>query len=258
VPITASDIKFRLSIKTGSAGNSLAQADPNASLGKYISTTDLVDGALNVLFDDVGGDENAAGTVDYRCVFIYNAHGSLTFLTPRVWVSGIRFTGAGSTDTFTSNSHGLANGEVVRVEAELPADALPGGMSNSTTYYVVGAATNTFQLSTSSGGSPVDLTADGSGAVRRYGNTTVALAVDNVAASAVGSASAQADQVANETTAPSAVGAFSSPTTKSTGLSLGSLAAGECRAVWVRRTALNNGARNTDSFTLGVSGDTAA
>jgi hypothetical protein len=226
VPITASDVKIRLSVKTGSAGNSTPQADPNASLGKYVSTTDVVDGALNGVYDDVSGDDNEAGTVDFRCVFIYNSHSSLTYLTPKVWVSGIRAVVTASDDTFTSASHGLSNGEAVRVEAELPSDLLPGGLSTSTTYYVIGATTNTYQLSATVGGSAVNITSDGTGAVRRYGNTTIALAVDNAAASAVGNASAQADQITNETTAPTSVGAFSAPTTKAAGLSLGSIGPG--------------------------------
>lgn len=90
------------------------------------------------------------------------------------------------------------------------------------------------------------------------GGASIAIAIDNVAASAKASASAQADQVTNETTAPSAVGAFSSPTTKGAGLSLGTLAAGQVRAVWVKRTAANSAALNADGVTIRVEGDTAA
>src|SRR5215216_978831 len=45
------------------------------------------------------------------------------------------------------------------------------------------------------------------------GGASVALATDNIASSAKGSASAQMAQIANETTAPTGVSAFSSPTT---------------------------------------------
>jgi hypothetical protein len=258
VPITSSDLKLKLSIKTGSAGNSQAQGDPNASLGKYISTTEITDATLDNLFDDVSGDENAAGTVEYRCLFVHNAHASLTLQSPKVWLSGKRCAAAASTDKFTFNSHGFSDGEAVRVEAEYSYDTLPAGVNNSTTYYVVSSTTNDFKLSATQGGSAIDITADGTATVRRFANCTIALAIDNAAASAIGSASAQADSVANETTAPSAVGSFSSPTTKATGLSLGNLPAGQCRAVWVRRTPLNVGARAVDGTLPRVEGDTAA
>lgn len=181
MPIAGSDIHYKLSLKTGSAGNQSAQADPNQSLGKYISTTDITDNTLNNLFDDVSGDENAASTVDYRCIFIHNAHATLTLLSPKVWLS-----------------------------AEVA------------------------------------------------GGANITIAIDNAAASAIGSASAQADQITNETTAPSSAGSFSGPTTKAAGLSLADLPAGQCRAVWVKRTAANSAALNNDGVTIRVEGDTTA
>lgn len=82
------------------------------------------------------------------------------------------------------------------------------------------------------------------------GATTIAL--DNIAASAIGSSSAQADgPVANENTAPSAVGSFSTgPVT------IGTLAAGQCRAVWVKRVVgASTASINGDGFTFHVAGD---
>lgn len=90
------------------------------------------------------------------------------------------------------------------------------------------------------------------------GGTNIAIAVDNIAASAKGSASAQAALIASETTAPSGVGSFSSPTTVGTGLALGDIPPGQVRAVWVRRTAANSAALDADGWTIGVGGDTAA
>lgn len=258
MPIQSSDIKMRLSIKTGSAGNSLAQSDPNASLGKYISTTDIADNTLNNLFDNVTGDENALGDVEYRCVFFYNAHGSLTLETPRVWIGGKRCTSDGGTDVVTCVGHGFSNGHAVRVEAELPGDALPSGLGNSTTYYVRDASDDTFRLTDdpSEGAPSVNIGSSSGFAVRQYSHTSVAIGLDTNTASAVTSGSAQAVEIADEGTAPSGV-SFSSPLTKNDGLSLGNLPAGQCRAVWIRRTALNNGARNNDGMNLKISGDTA-
>lgn len=180
MPIASSDIKMKLSIKTGSAGNSQAQGDPNASLGKYISTTEITDATLNNLFDDISGDENAASDVEYRCIFIHNAHASLTLQSPKVWIASQVSNGA-----------------------------------------------------------------------------DMAIGIDTTAASAIGNTSAQALEVANEGTAPAGV-TFSSPTDKASGLSLGNLPNGQCRAVWIRRTAQNNAALNNDGGSLSVEGDTGA
>ena len=178
--ITATDILFKLSIKTGTAGNQNAQGNVNESLGKYISTTQITDATLNNMFDDVSGDENAASDVEYRCIFVHNAHATLTWQSVVVWLSA-----------------------------------------------------------------------------ETAGGANVAIAVDGVAASPIGQATAQADEVANESIAPTGE-SFSSPTTKATGLSIGNLAAGECRAIWVRRSAANSVALNNDDATIRCEGDTGA
>lgn len=181
MPIVAGDILLKLSV-SAAAGNTTAQADPNASLGDQISTTQVSGTALNNLFDDVTGDESAAGDVEYRCVFVHNNHATLAFQNAVVYLSA-----------------------------------------------------------------------------ETAGGAAMALATDNVAASAVGSASAQADTVANENTAPSAVSAFSAPTTKAAGLSLGTINAGNVKAFWVRRTVTAaTAAANNDGGTIAVAGDTAA
>jgi hypothetical protein len=177
--IVSADIIFRLSVKTGSAGDTTAST-PAASLGKYVSSTAYA-GGTNGLFDDITGDENAASTVDYRCLFVLNNHATLTMLSSVIYIS-----------------------------AEVA------------------------------------------------GGASVALAVDNIAASAKGGASAQAAEIANETTAPTGVGAFSSPTTKAAGLALGDITPGQVRAVWVRRTAANSAAIDADGVTLTVACDSAA
>ena len=88
------------------------------------------------------------------------------------------------------------------------------------------------------------------------GGANVAIAVDNIAVSAKGSASDQAATIANETTAPTGVGTFSSPTTAGTGLALGNIPSGSVKAFWVRRTATNSAAQS-DAVTFGISGETS-
>jgi hypothetical protein len=89
------------------------------------------------------------------------------------------------------------------------------------------------------------------------GGANVAIAVDSTAASALASASAQALQIANKTTAPAAL-SFSTPTTAGSGLSLGSIPSGQVKAVWIRRSLANSAAINNDGITVSVQGDTAA
>lgn len=177
--ITASDILIKLSVTTGSAGNSTAQAAVDSSLGKYISTTQVTDNTLNNLFANATGAQNAASQVDYRCVFVHNAHATLTWQNAVVYMSSEVAGGAGC-----------------------------------------------------------------------------AIGVDATASLAIGSASVQAVTVASSTTAPAGV-SFTSPTTAATGLSLGSIAPGFCKAYWVRRTLANTSAKDNDGVTIGYSGDTS-
>ena len=74
--------------------------------------------------------------------------------------AGVAFTADAATDTLTSNSHGLANGDVLTLTTT---SALPGGLAIDTAYYVVGATTNTFQLAASRAGSAIDITSAGTG-----------------------------------------------------------------------------------------------
>jgi hypothetical protein len=65
-----------------------------------------------------------------------------------------------TSDTITSAAHGLANGDRVMV-FNVFAESLPTGLTEGTIYFVVGATTDTFQVSTTSGGAAVNLTAIG-------------------------------------------------------------------------------------------------
>lgn len=59
-----------------------------------------------------------------------------------------------------SAAHGLANADRVTVY-NVFAESLPTGLTEGTLYFVVGAATDTFQVSLTSGGAAVDITAVG-------------------------------------------------------------------------------------------------
>lgn len=177
--ITSGEILFKYSV-SAAAGNTTASTAAT-SLGDQISTTAWAGGSLNDLFDNISGAENAASTVDYRCIFIHNSNTANTYENAVVWISA-----------------------------------------------------------------------------ETAGGASIAIATDNITASAIGSASAQAAVIASETTAPTGVSAFSSPTTQGAGLSLGNIPAGQCRAIWIRRTAANTAALSNDGVTISVAGDTGS
>lgn len=87
MPIQTADLLVKYSVTTGAAGNTTV-GDAAGSHGKYISTTLITDAALNNLFPDITGDENAAQNVDYKCIFVHNNHATLTLQRTVVWLVG--------------------------------------------------------------------------------------------------------------------------------------------------------------------------
>jgi len=81
---------------------------------------------------------------------------------------------------------------------------------------------------------------------------TVSTSADTDIAVGVGTSAVNGTEqtIADEGTAPSGV-SFSTPTSAGSGVSLGSLAAGESKAFWIRRTVNENAANGSDSATLG-------
>lgn len=117
MPIVASDIKIYLS---GGSGNT----NPNAALGGARSTTEVVDSTVANVFDNVSSAESAAGDTEYRCVYIRNAHGSLTLQSAKVWIQ----TNTPSTDT--SAQIGLGTSAVNGTEQTVGSEsAAPSGVT---------------------------------------------------------------------------------------------------------------------------------
>lgn len=75
MPITSGQIEYRLS---GGAANS----NPLTSLGGAKSSV----AASTNLFDDVTSAESASGDIEYRCIYVHNAHGTLTLQNAVVWI----------------------------------------------------------------------------------------------------------------------------------------------------------------------------
>lgn len=176
MPVADADLKRKFSTKVGAAGNSNA-GTAAGSLGKYISTTEIANNTLHNIFDVVSGAENQAQESEYRCIFLHNAHATISLENTKVYV----------------------------------ASQVAGGAS-------------------------------------------IAIGVDPTAASAIGSAAAQAVEIANEDTAPAGV-AFSTPVDAASALVVGTLAPGQCRAIWLRRTTANSAALANDGFTLRIIGE---
>jgi hypothetical protein len=71
-----------------------------------------------------------------------------------------------SNDTLEAPGHGFSNGNTVVVWA-VPGVSLPTGLSEGTVYHVISATTDDLQLSATSGGSAINITAVGSGFLQR-------------------------------------------------------------------------------------------
>lgn len=63
-------------------------------------------------------------------------------------------------NTISSAAHGLSNTNQVQV-FNVFAESVPAGLAEGTVYFVVGAATDTFQLALTSGGAAIDITGIG-------------------------------------------------------------------------------------------------
>lgn len=64
------------------------------------------------------------------------------------------------TNTITENSHGMSDGDPVRLSST---GTLPAGLNDNDDYYVVNSTANDFQLAASEGGPAIQITAAGGG-----------------------------------------------------------------------------------------------
>lgn len=169
MPIVSSDLKFQLSVTTGSAGNSVTSS-PAASLGKYISTTAWDQGTLkNNLFADVTGAENAASGNKYKAVFVWNNHATLTLQNAQLYIDSQIAGGADATiglDTTAVSNVGSSSAQAVTIANE---DTAPAGVS----------------FTTPNSASPLTIGDIGPGQVKafwikRHANNTAAFAGDGI------------------------------------------------------------------------------
>ena len=91
------------------------------------------------------------------------------------------------------------------------------------------------------------------------GGANAAINYDSAGAKPLGTTGTQSGTITTEITAPSGTGtAWGSPTTKATGFLLGTIAAGSVHAIWLRRTAANSTALDSDDVSVRIEGDTSA
>jgi len=133
--IAETDLIFRLS---GGASNT----DPAAALGGAMSTAAggiiTKTKTFNSIFDDISGAEAAAGSVEYRCIYVQNANASLGLTSPKVWIDsnvgnvndmidiGLDLSGVGGT------------ADTIATETEAPSPAVT--FSHACTSYATGLA----------------------------------------------------------------------------------------------------------------------
>lgn len=128
MPIASTDVLVKLATTAGAAGNANTST-PAASLGKYISTTQLVDNNLHNLFNQADGTENAASASKYRCLFIHNNHATLSYTNIRIYllseVAGGAVLAIGG-DATAASAIGAAGVQAVTIANE---DTAPAGVA---------------------------------------------------------------------------------------------------------------------------------
>jgi hypothetical protein len=127
MPVSSTDILLKYSVKTGSAGNSQA-GTAAGSLGKYISTTQALT-SLHGLFDAITAAENAASENEYRCIFVHNNHGTISFDNVKVFIAAETGGGANiaiGVDPTAASAIASAGAQAVEVANE---DTAPAGVT---------------------------------------------------------------------------------------------------------------------------------
>jgi hypothetical protein len=108
----------------------------------------------------------AAGTYGYIGLWSAVTAGTFYGYYPAGGFTPMEATIDAATDVFTSFAHGLVNTNQVLVY-DVMAAGLPAGFTEGTIYFVVAAATDTFQLSATSGGAAITVTTSAEVVVQR-------------------------------------------------------------------------------------------
>lgn len=129
--IVTSEILFKFTTTSGSAGNSVAAGAVGTFLGKYVTSTNWAGGGTNDLFADITGAQNAASQVDYVGLGIYNSNASNALQNAAAYISSEVAGGASTAlgaDTTAASAVGSASAQLVQIASTTTA---PAGVSFS-------------------------------------------------------------------------------------------------------------------------------
>jgi hypothetical protein len=127
--VESEDILFKLATDDGPGDTN--SSSPNASLGGFLSTTELVNNSVHNLFAEISGNENLNELVKYRCLFVQNDHPEETFFNIRVFISDQEEEGAEvhiGLDPTAATDPDSATAQAVEIANE---DTAPAGVSFS-------------------------------------------------------------------------------------------------------------------------------
>lgn len=110
-------------------------------------------------------DIPASTTVAWVGYWSASTAGTFAGMAPNGGGTQYAFTAAASTDVLTAPGSSYTNGQTVVVLPGAGA-TIPTGLTVGTIYYVVNASGATVKLSATSGGSAIDITADGAGIIQ--------------------------------------------------------------------------------------------
>ncbi len=94
-----------------------------------------------------------------------------------------------TTDIFTSTAHGFTDGTQVVLRTSNGAN--PGGLNETTAYFIRDSTTNTFKLTTSPGGTAIDVTSAGNGTHRIHQDFTRTVNINETVGFAAGTLQVQ-------------------------------------------------------------------
>lgn len=81
--IIGDELVYRLS---GGAANTNAVASVGGEMSTAAGGIIPKLGGVRAIFDDVSGDEGAAGDIEYRCIYVQNTNATLTWQAIKAWI----------------------------------------------------------------------------------------------------------------------------------------------------------------------------
>ena len=221
MPIVATDIKI-YETKSTATGDGEAGGD---GLGKYRSSDEITSGVSENVFDNVSAAESESGDTEYRAIMIKNTHATLSFVSAKVWLAPASCTPMSGLTTQ------LANGGTETTVDVTDASAFPttGAFfveDEEITY--TGKSGNQFTGCTR-GANGTSKTLHTVGTYVEHNQ--VRIYVEEPSNKTTGYIAS----IAGEGTEPAGSPTWNAVYSFATGLSIGTLAAGEFYGVWIRR-----------------------